>query len=72
MKVLSGVYPHGSYEGASSSTAKSGAFATSTIPRRRDHHHPPGTGADPLMSIAENIFLSHPPARFGVIDRNAV
>ncbi|MGY4222898.1 putative multiple sugar transport system ATP-binding protein [Bradyrhizobium sp. USDA 4503] len=26
----------------------------------------------PLMSIAENIFLSHPPSRFGVIDRNAV
>src|SRR5205807_1347222 len=25
----------------------------------------------PLMSIAENIFLSHPPARFGVIDRGA-
>jgi len=24
------------------------------------------------MSIAENIFLSHPPARFGVIDRNTV
>ncbi|HEX8870159.1 MAG TPA: sugar ABC transporter ATP-binding protein, partial [Lentzea sp.] len=26
----------------------------------------------PLMSIAENIFLANPPARFGVIDRGAV
>src|SRR5581483_9876746 len=26
----------------------------------------------PLMSIAENIFLSHPPSRFGVIDRDEV
>ena len=26
----------------------------------------------PLLSIAENIFLANPPARFGVIDRDAV
>src|SRR4030095_14289497 len=26
----------------------------------------------PLMSIAENVFLSHPPASLGVIDRDAV
>src|SRR5262249_61252335 len=33
---------------------------------------PQALARTPVLSIAENIFLSPPPARFGVIDRNAV
>ena len=73
MKVLSGVYPAGSYDGA---------IVYGGIERRLT-----GIGDSealgiiiihqelaliPLLSIAENIFLCHPPARFGVIDRGAV
>src|SRR6478752_5268323 len=52
MKVLSGVYPAGSYEGI--------------IVIHQE------LALIPLMSIAENIFLSHPPSTFGVIDRDEV
>jgi putative multiple sugar transport system ATP-binding protein len=70
MKVLSGVYPHGSYEGTIIFEGKERRF--------RDINDSEALGIIiihqelaliPLMSIAENIFLSHPPARFGVIDR---
>src|SRR5712671_6409988 len=73
MKVLSGVYPHGSYEGTIVYDGEERHF--------RDINDSEALGIIiihqelaliPLMSIAENIFLSHPPARFGVIDRNAV
>jgi len=73
MKVLSGVYPHGSYEGSIIFDGEERRF--------RDINDSEALGIIiihqelaliPLMSIAENIFLSHPPARFGVIDRNAV
>ncbi len=73
MKVLSGVYPHGSYEGTIIFEGEERRF--------RDINDSEALGIIiihqelaliPLMSIAENIFLSHPPARFGVIDRNAV
>ena len=73
MKVLSGVYPHGSYEGA--------ILFDGAERRFRDVNGPEGLGIViihqelalvPMMSIAENIFLAHPPARFGVIDRGAV
>ena len=59
--------------GRSSSTARSGSF--------RDINDSEALGIIiihqelaliPLMSIAENIFLSHLPKRFGVIDRDAV
>ena len=73
MKVLSGVYPHGSYEGS---------IAFDGMERRfRDVGDSEALGIIiihqelaliPLLSIAENIFLSHPPARFGVIDGDAV
>ena len=71
MKVLSGVYPHGSYEGTIIFDGKERRF--------RDINDSEALGIIiihqelaliPLMSIAENIFLSHPPARFGVIDRD--
>src|SRR6187551_3425130 len=52
MKVLSGVYPYGDYEGIIIIHQELALI--------------------PLMSIAENIFLSHPPQRLGVIDRDTV
>ncbi|MGA7807417.1 multiple monosaccharide ABC transporter ATP-binding protein [Bradyrhizobium sp.] len=73
MKVLSGVYPHGDYDG--------GIIFDGEERRFRDINDSEALGIIiihqelaliPLMSIAENIFLSHPPARFGVIDRGAV
>jgi putative multiple sugar transport system ATP-binding protein len=73
MKVLSGVYPHGDYEGSIIFDGEERRF--------RDINDSEALGIIiihqelaliPLMSIAENIFLSHPPSRLGVIDRNAV
>jgi putative multiple sugar transport system ATP-binding protein len=73
MKVLSGVYPSGSFEGTIIFDGEERRF--------RDVNDSEALGIIiihqelaliPLMSIAENIFLSHPPARFGVIDRDAV
>jgi putative multiple sugar transport system ATP-binding protein len=69
MKVLSGVYPSGSYDG------------TIQFEGRERHFHSIANSEDigiiiihqelalvPLLSIAENIFLGHEPAKFGVID----
>ncbi|GLR95340.1 sugar ABC transporter ATP-binding protein [Bradyrhizobium liaoningense] len=73
MKVLSGVYPHGSYEGTIIFEGEERRF--------RDINDSEALGIIiihqelaliPLMSIAENIFLSHPPSKFGVIDRDEV
>jgi putative multiple sugar transport system ATP-binding protein len=73
MKVLSGVYSYGSYDGTITFDGEERRF--------RDVNDSEALGIIiihqelaliPLMSIAENIFLSHPPARFGVIDRDAV
>src|SRR5215470_16200390 len=73
MKVLSGVYPHGSYEGSIVFDGDERRF--------RDINDSEALGIIiihqelaliPLMSIAENICLANPPARFGVIDRDAV
>ena len=73
MKVLSGVYRHGDYEGSIIFDGAEWRF--------RDINDSEAVGIIiihqelaliPQMSIAENIFLSHPPARFGVIDRDAV
>ncbi|MEZ2132588.1 MULTISPECIES: multiple monosaccharide ABC transporter ATP-binding protein [unclassified Sinorhizobium] len=73
MKVLSGVYPHGSYEGSILFAGEERRFrdindseALSIIIIHQE------LALIPLMSIAENIFLANPPARFGVIDRSAV
>src|SRR6478672_1688751 len=71
MKVLSGVYPHGDYEGS--------IFFDGEERRFRDINASEALGIIiihqelaliPLLSIAENIFLSHPPQRLGVIDRS--
>jgi len=69
MKVLSGVYPAGSYDGAIDFEGRSREFKTIADSE--------GTGIIiihqelalvPLLSIAENIFLGHEPARHGVIN----
>ena len=69
MKVLSGVYPHGSYEGDITFEGEVRRFA-----RIADSEHlgiiiiHQELALVPLLSIAENIFLGNEPARFGVID----
>ena len=73
MKVLSGVYAYGDYEGTIVFDGEERRF--------RDVNDSEALGIIiihqelaliPLLSIAENIFLSHPPSRFGVIDQDAV
>jgi putative multiple sugar transport system ATP-binding protein len=73
MKVLSGVYPHGSFGGSIVYDGEERHF--------RDINDSEALGIIiihqelaliPLLSIAENIFIAGPPSRFGVIDRDAV
>ena len=73
MKVLSGVYPHGDYDGSIVYDGEERHF--------RDINDSEALGIIiihqelaliPLLSIAENIFIANPPSRFGVIDRDAV
>src|SRR6478752_1134248 len=69
MKVLSGVYPHGSYEGDIFYDGEKRQFATISDSEKLGiiiiHQE---LALVPLLSIAENIFLGHEPAKFGVID----
>src|SRR5207248_2603575 len=73
MKVLSGVHPDGSYEGTVIFDGEERHFRDVNDSEALGiiviHHE---LALIPLMSIAENIFLSQPPARFSVIDRDAV
>jgi putative multiple sugar transport system ATP-binding protein len=73
MKVLSGVYPSGSYGGSIVYDGEQRHF--------RDINDSEALGIIiihqelaliPLLSIAENIFIASPPQQFGVIDRDAV
>ena len=73
MKVLSGVHPYGSYEGQILYEGVERHF--------RDINDSEALGIIiihqelaliPLLSIAENIFLSAPPSKYGVIDRDEV
>jgi len=69
MKVLSGVYPHGSYDGEIIYDGKPAAFRS--IRDSEDlgiviiHQE---LALIPLLSIAENIFLGNERARRGIID----
>lgn len=69
MKVLSGVYPHGSYSGEIVFEGQERQFAGI-----RDSEHlgviiiHQELALVPLLSIAENIFLGNETARHGVID----
>ncbi|MCJ2052001.1 multiple monosaccharide ABC transporter ATP-binding protein [Methylobacterium sp. J-070] len=73
MKVLSGVYPHGSYEGAITYEGRPAHFRDISDSERRGiviiHQE---LALVPYLSIAENIFLGNEPARFGVIDQDRV
>src|ERR1700709_1001778 len=72
MKVLSGVYPHGSYEGEIIYQGTERRFASIS-----DSEHlgiiiiHQELALVPLLSIAENIFLGNEPATWGVIDWGA-
>ena len=69
MKVLSGVYPHGSYEGAIEYRGEECRFAGITDSEKLGiiiiHQE---LALIPLLSIAENIFLGNERATNGVID----
>ncbi len=69
MKVLSGVYPHGSYEGDIIYQGAERQFATISNSERLGiiiiHQE---LALVPLLSIAENIFLGNEPATMGIID----
>ncbi|KHJ54647.1 ABC transporter ATP-binding protein [Aureimonas altamirensis] len=73
MKVLSGVYPHGSYDGQILFEGEERSFRTVNDSEALGiiiiHQE---LALIPLMSIAENIFLGNAPTRMGVIDRSAV
>ena len=73
MKVLSGVYPHGSYSGEIHFKGEERRFRDIADSEKLGiiiiHQE---LALIPLLSIAENIFISNQPARFGVIDRGAV
>jgi putative multiple sugar transport system ATP-binding protein len=69
MKVLSGVYPYGSYDGQIVFEGEERRFAGITDSEKAGiiiiHQE---LALVPLLSIAENIFLGHETARGGVID----
>jgi putative multiple sugar transport system ATP-binding protein len=69
MKVLSGVYPHGSYEGEIHFDGELRRFAGIADSERLGiiiiHQE---LALVPQLSIAENIFLGHETARGGIID----
>ncbi len=69
MKVLSGVYPYGSYEGSIQFEGAERRFSGIADSEKTGiiiiHQE---LALVPLLSIAENIFLGHEPARAGVID----
>jgi putative multiple sugar transport system ATP-binding protein len=69
MKVLSGVYPHGTYSGDiffEGTERKFGTIADSENSGIIIIHQE--LALVPLLSIAENIFLGHETAKYGVID----
>jgi putative multiple sugar transport system ATP-binding protein len=73
MKVLSGVYPHGSYAGEIVYEGQPGHFRDISDSESRGiviiHQE---LALVPYLSIAENIVLGNEPARFGIIDQDRV
>jgi putative multiple sugar transport system ATP-binding protein len=73
MKVLSGVYPHGSYDGQIVYQGEERQFRTIADSEKIGiiiiHQE---LALVPQLSIAENVFLGNEPARYGVIDWLAV
>src|SRR3954463_4587174 len=72
MKVLSGVYPHGSYSGEIWFQGEERRFTGITDSEKAGiviiHQE---LALVPLLSIAENIFLGNEQAKYGVIDWSA-
>src|SRR5215216_7338884 len=72
MKVLSGVYPYGTYSGAIHFEGEerrfSGIADTEKLGIIIIHQE---LALVPLLSIAENIFLGNEVARYGIIDWDA-
>jgi putative multiple sugar transport system ATP-binding protein len=72
MKVLSGVYPHGDYQGSIQFLGQECKFKGIADSEKRGiiiiHQE---LALVPLLSIAENIFLGNEQAQFGVIDWSA-
>jgi putative multiple sugar transport system ATP-binding protein len=70
MKVLSGVYPHGTYDGEIAFEGEERRFATISDSETAGiiiiHQE---LALVPLLSIAENLFLGHEMAKAGVINR---
>ena len=73
MKVLSGVYPHGSYEGEIRFEGEGRRFTGIADSEKLGiiiiHQE---LALVPLLSIAENIFLGNEQAAYGIIDWSAV
>lgn len=73
MKVLSGVYPHGSYSGAIHFDGQERQFRgiadSESLGIIIIHQE---LALVPLLSIAENIFLGNEQAHYGVVDWSAV
>ena len=71
MKVLSGVYPHGEYEGDIRFMNQECQFRGIADSEHRGiiiiHQE---LALVPLLSIAENIFLGNEPSHYGIIDWN--
>jgi putative multiple sugar transport system ATP-binding protein len=69
MKVLSGVYPHGSYEGDIVYQGETRHFSSIADSEKLGiiiiHQE---LALVPLLSIAENIFLGSEPGRYGIVD----
>ncbi len=72
MKVLSGVYPHGTYDGTILLDGEPVSFSGIRDSEKSGvviiHQE---LALSPFLSIAENIFLGNERSRFGVIDWNA-
>ena len=73
MKVLSGVYPHGSYSGEIRFQGEERRFRSIADSEKAGiiiiHQE---LALVPLLSIAENIFLGNEQARHGIVDWDAV
>ena len=72
MKILSGVYPAGSYDGQIVFDGEERRFADINSSEALGiiiiHQE---LALIPLLSVQENIFITHPPGRFGIIDRDS-
>src|SRR4051794_15145919 len=69
IKLLSGIHPHGSYEGELLVGGKPAAFrSTADAERAGVSVIYQELALVPRMTVAENIFLGHEPRRLGLLD----